>query len=102
MNQDDAPQVTRLEGEKGCLALSVTGSGEQPKFDIGDIVRKVGGNYEATGTIVSVFWTLAGKVRYVFEFAAYPGMLHIFNGSQLERCQERSRQQTLVRGATPE
>ena len=54
------------------------------KFRIGDEVRKIGGNYQASGWIVAAFTTRAGLDRYVFEFESMPGMLHIFNGSQLE------------------
>jgi hypothetical protein len=46
--------------------------------------RKVGGNYEAEGTIVSTFQTLAGKTRHVFEFSNPEGMLHIFGPEQVE------------------
>lgn len=45
--------------------------------------RKVGGSYEATGTVISSFKTLAGEERVVFEFDMIPGMLHIFNPNQL-------------------
>jgi len=61
---------------------------EQPaiysKFQVGDLVRKVGGTYQADGIIVGIAVTTRGDIRYVFEFKDYPGMLHIFNGSQLE------------------
>ncbi len=53
-------------------------------FDVGTRVRKVGGSYEANGTVVSAFKTRAGKQRYVFEFDEPAGMLHIFNHEQLE------------------
>lgn len=53
-------------------------------FDVGTRVRKVGGSYQATGTVVSAFKTRAGKQRYVFEFDEFAGMLHIFNHEQLE------------------
>ena len=54
------------------------------KFQRGQRVRKVGGSYQAEGTIVGVALTTQNQVRYVFEFSQYPGMLHIFNESQLE------------------
>lgn len=54
------------------------------KFQRGDRVRKVGGSYQAEGTIVGVALTTQNQVRYVFEFDVFPGMLHIFNGEQLE------------------
>lgn len=53
-------------------------------FEVGERVRKVGGSYEATGTVVAAFKTLSGKQRYVFEFDEFAGMLHIFNHDQLE------------------
>jgi hypothetical protein len=56
----------------------------EQKFKVGDRVRKVGGTYQANGLIVGVAVTTSGAVRYVFEFADYPGMLHIFNDGQLE------------------
>lgn len=46
--------------------------------------RKVGGSYQATGTVVSEFKTLAGATRYVFEFDEPRGMLHIFGPEQVE------------------
>ena len=41
------------------------------------------GSYEASGTIVSEFKTLAGETRYVFEFDYPSGMLHIFSKANL-------------------
>ena len=55
------------------------------KFQVGDTVRKVGGTYQADGIIVGIAVTTRNDVRYVFEFKDYPGMLHIFNESQLEK-----------------
>jgi hypothetical protein len=54
-------------------------------FKVGDRVRKRVG-YEYPGYIASVFTTRAGAVRYVVEadHPAFSGMLHIFNGEQLE------------------
>lgn len=54
------------------------------KFSDRDKVEKVGGSYQATGTIVAAFTTLAGEERYVFEFDQPAGMLHIFGPNQLE------------------
>lgn len=56
---------------------------EVVKFPAGSRVRKVGGTYQADGTIVGVAVTRSGAVRYVFEFDSPAGMLHIFNGDQL-------------------
>jgi hypothetical protein len=55
----------------------------QPKYKVGDKVRKVGGTYEADGIIVGVAITTRGEIRYVFEFINPSGMLHIFNEGQL-------------------
>jgi dCMP deaminase len=44
---------------------------------------KVGGSYQAAGTIISEFNTKAGNKRVVFEFDDYPGMLHIFTPKQI-------------------
>jgi len=54
-------------------------------FKVGDRVKKRSG-YEYPGFIVSVFTNRAGSVRYVVEadHPAFSGMLHIFNGDQLE------------------
>lgn len=53
-------------------------------MEAGQRARKVGGSYQADGTIVAAFITTAGLDRFVFEFDTPAGMLHIFNGSQLE------------------
>jgi len=47
--------------------------------------RKVGGSYQAAGTVVAQFKTLTGKDRVVFEFDEPAGMLHIFDVAQIER-----------------
>ena len=77
-------------------AKSVVKRGRQPRrpsgdkmtdvpFKVGDRVKKRSG-YEYPGFIVSVFTNRAGAVRYVVEadHPAFSGMLHIFNGDQLE------------------
>lgn len=46
--------------------------------------RKIGGAYQANGTVVAEFLTLAGKPRYVFEFDSPPGLLHIFEPEEVE------------------
>lgn len=55
------------------------------KFKVGEHVRKVGGSYQATGTIKSAFLADDGTARYVFRFDNPPGLLHIFNDGQLEK-----------------
>jgi len=52
---------------------------------VGDRAMKIGGSYQATGTIVASFSTRASKPRFVFEFDTPPGLLHIFGPAQLER-----------------
>ena len=54
------------------------------KFNVGDKAEKVGGSYQAVGTIRSCFRTRNGENRVVFDFDNPPGMLHIFNEKQLE------------------
>lgn len=50
-------------------------------FNIGDKVNKTKG-YKFPGTVVSVFTTTTGNVRYVVEMDEYH-LLHIFNEEQL-------------------
>lgn len=54
-------------------------------FKLGDTVQKTKG-YKYPGVIVAVFTNIAGDTRYVVEATGeeYKGMLHIFNGEQLE------------------
>lgn len=52
---------------------------------VGERAEKVGGSYQAKGTIVSAFRTTAGALRYVFEFDEPKGLLHIFGPEQLRR-----------------
>jgi hypothetical protein len=56
-------------------------------FVVGDRVRKVSGDYQLDGIVVSTFKTLAGKVRYVVEHP--PGFLHIYGGANLQHKLER-------------
>lgn len=53
------------------------------KFAAGSYVWKPKG-YPFEGTVVSAFQTMRGNYRYVVESKLSPGLLHIFNGSQLE------------------
>lgn len=46
--------------------------------------RKIGGSYQANGTVVAQFKTLGGADRVVFEFDEPAGMLHIFASEQVE------------------
>jgi hypothetical protein len=66
-------------------SLAAFGEKMSQSLKVGDLVRKRAG-YEYPGIIVSVFTTRAGAVRYVVEadHPGFAGMLHIFNGDQLE------------------
>ena len=72
-------------GDKIGTSLAVITNFKIQPFRVGDLVKKSAG-YEYPGIIVSVFTTRAGAVRYVVEadHPAFVGMLHIFNGDQLE------------------
>lgn len=54
------------------------------KFEVGQRVKKVGGSYEATGTIRARFWTRYAQERYVMDFDTPEGLLHIFGANNLE------------------
>jgi len=48
-------------------------------------VRKIGGSFQHTGTVVAEFRTLAGESRIVLEFdAPVAGMLHVYRPDQVE------------------
>lgn len=48
-------------------------------------VRKIGGSFQHTGTVVAQFTTLAGEPRIVMEFdQPIAGMLHIYRPDQVE------------------
>ena len=48
-------------------------------------VRKIGGSFQHTGTVVAEFKTLAGEPRIVLEFdAPVAGMLHVYRPDQVE------------------
>ena len=51
-------------------------------------VRKVGGSFQHTGTVVAEFRTTAGEPRIVLEFdAPVAGMLHVYRPDQVEPCE---------------
>lgn len=54
-------------------------------LSVGEWVEKIGGSYQATGTIKARFKADDGTWRYVFRFDNPAGLLHIFNGNQLQR-----------------
>lgn len=58
------------------------------KLQRGERAAKVGGAYQAEGTIVAAFRTTQGAERYVFEFDSPAGMLLIYGPSQLESLEE--------------
>ncbi len=45
--------------------------------------EKIGGSYQATGTVIGEVTTTAGLTRLVFEFDQPRGMLHIFSPEQV-------------------
>lgn len=48
-------------------------------------VRKVGGSFQHTGTVIAEFTTLSGKPRLVLEFdPPTEGLLHIYRPDQVE------------------
>ncbi len=53
------------------------------RFDVGDHVRKVGGDYQFVGIIVAAFLKVSGARRLVVEDDR--GILHIFSDKNLER-----------------
>lgn len=55
------------------------------KFKVDEHVRKVGGSYQATGTIKAAFLADDGTARYVFRFDDPPGLLHIYNDGNIEK-----------------
>lgn len=58
---------------------------EEQKFRVGDKVAKVSG-YPFPGIVVAAFQNTSGQWRYVVECTVEEvrGMLHIYNGNQLE------------------
>ena len=54
------------------------------KYKPEDRVQKIGGSYQAVGTIKAAWLADDGTPRYVFRFDVPNGMLHIFNETQLE------------------
>ena len=51
-------------------------------------VRKIGGSFQHTGTVVADFKTTAGEPRIVLEFdAPVAGMLHVYRPDQVEPCE---------------
>ncbi len=69
--------------------LELVGDDSLPKFPENDIkplrrARKVGGNFQHSGTLVSEFQTTSGECRVVIEFdEPVQGMLHIYRPDQV-------------------
>jgi hypothetical protein len=69
--------------DKGHAAkYEVNDQGTLAMHSIGDQVRKVGGDYTFKGTVVSVFFKVSKKLRYVAE--NQEGILHVFGPNGLE------------------
>lgn len=56
-------------------------------MNIGDKIKKMGGDYNYEGTIISIFQKLSGATRVVVEDTR--GLLLIMNEKQLERIAEK-------------
>jgi hypothetical protein len=86
-SKDEKSKPATAENETGLVPLGRPTGDKMTDvpFKIGDRVKKRSG-YEYPGFIVSVFTNRAGALRYVVEadHPAFSGMLHIFNGDQLE------------------
>lgn len=54
------------------------------KFQVGQRVYKVGGDYTLTGTVMAAFLKKSGHERYVVEADLPSGLLHIYGPSNLE------------------
>ena len=60
-------------------------------------VRKIGGSFQHTGTVVAEFRTTAGEPRIVLEFdAPVAGMLHVYRPDQVEPCEPAAPAQPAV------
>lgn len=59
---------------------------EEPFFDVGAKVEKVGGDYTFIGVVVSRFRKLAGHIRYVVEDDR--GVLHVYSGKNLRAAKD--------------
>ena len=77
------PIIEREAFEKAAKVADDEDQKSAFKFGAGEHVRKPSG-YAFDGIVRSAFMVSGGD-RYVVESEASPGLLHIFNGSQLER-----------------
>ena len=56
---------------------------EEKRFEVGESVCKMHGDYSFEGTVVAAFEKISGARRYVVEDDR--GVLHIFASNNLER-----------------
>ena len=54
---------------------------KDPTFDLGQLVKRTGGDYEFVGMVVARFTKISGAVRYVVE--NNDRILHIFSARNL-------------------
>lgn len=59
------------------------------EFKIGDQVEKFTGDYQLPGEVRAVFYTKAGKLRYVVEHE--PGFLHIYGPANIRALPQEPR-----------
>lgn len=63
----------------------VDNSEQEYSFNVGSKVRKTGGSFQHTGTVVSEFTTTRSQKRIVLEFDnPVSGMLHVYRPDQVE------------------
>lgn len=95
-------QAASKSGDPGAISLAAQLAGAAPCKDCGYVnfkcrcaktapqavprrVRKIGGSFQHTGTVVAEFTTTAGEPRIVLEFdAPVAGMLHVYRPDQVE------------------
>jgi hypothetical protein len=76
---DLAAAIRDLQSQLAALQARV-----DMKFQPGDFVLKTGGSYELDGQVMVGFLTAKRDPRYVVDhFPMAPGLLHIYNESQL-------------------
>lgn len=82
------PSVADLEMCRGKQPgwFTDTRTNYRTSFAVGDKVKKVAGDYQVQGEIVSVFQLEPEKIRYVVKIKGDAGFFaHIFNASQLRK-----------------
>ncbi len=53
-------------------------------IELGDRVKKTGGDYSVYGTVKSVIRKESGAIRYTVEAAIPDGLLHIYSAANLQ------------------